>query len=62
LVKVAMLEWLAEAEPGLRRVMTGNAGTNEHMIAINAELGFRVLDEWQSWELDVAAVPAAASA
>jgi RimJ/RimL family protein N-acetyltransferase len=58
LVKVAMLEWLAEAEPGLRRIMTGNAGTNEHMIAINAELGFRVLDEWQSWELDVAAVPA----
>jgi RimJ/RimL family protein N-acetyltransferase len=61
LVKVAMLEWLAQAEPGLRRIVTGNAGTNQHMIAINAELGFRVLDEWQSWELDVAAVPAAAS-
>jgi RimJ/RimL family protein N-acetyltransferase len=56
LVKAAMLQQLAEAEPGLRRVMTGNAGTNQHMIAINAELGFRVLDEWQSWELDVAAV------
>ena len=56
LVKAAMLQQLAEAEPGLLRVMTGNAGTNQHMIAINAELGFRVLDEWQSWELDVAAV------
>ena len=56
LVKAAMLQHLAGAEPGLRRIMTGNAGTNRHMIAINAELGFRVLDEWQSWELDVAAV------
>jgi len=56
LVKVAMLQQLAGAEPGLRRIVTGNAGTNQHMIAINAELGFRVLDEWPSWELEVAAV------
>ncbi len=62
LVKTVMLQQLAQAEPGLRRIVTGNAGTNQHMIAINAQLGFRVLDEWQSWELDVAAVPTAASA
>jgi hypothetical protein len=31
------------------------------MIAINADLGFRVLDQWQGWQLDVtrAAAPAA---
>ena len=57
LVKTAMLEMLAAAEPALRRILTGNAGANQHMIAINAELGFEVLDEWQSWELEVAAVP-----
>lgn len=62
LIKVVMLEQLAQAEPGLRRIVTGNAGTNQHMIAINAQLGFKVLDEWQSWELDVAAVPAVAPA
>jgi GNAT superfamily N-acetyltransferase len=54
LVKVVMLQQLADAEPDLRYVMTGNAGTNKHMISINDEIGFRVFDEWQSWELDVA--------
>ena len=62
LVKVAMLEMLAGDEPGLRRIETGNSRTNQHMIAINTELGFRVLDEWQSWELQVATVLAAAPA
>jgi GNAT superfamily N-acetyltransferase len=56
LVKVAMLELLATAEPDMRHIITGNADANQHMIAINAELGYRVLDEQQSWELDVAAV------
>jgi GNAT superfamily N-acetyltransferase len=56
LVKLAMLDLLATAEPGLDRILTGNAGTNHHMIAINAELGFRVLSHWPTWELDVAQV------
>jgi GNAT superfamily N-acetyltransferase/RimJ/RimL family protein N-acetyltransferase len=56
LVKVAMLELLAEREPQLTRIITGNADANEHMIAINADLGFRVLDEWPSFEVGVAAV------
>ena len=64
LVKVAMLELLAGREPGLERIVTGNADVNEHMIAINAELGYQVLDHWLSWELavaDVLALPAAQS-
>jgi RimJ/RimL family protein N-acetyltransferase len=56
LLKVAMLGVLAEAEPALRRILTENADSNQHMIGINAALGFEVLDQWQSWELDVAAV------
>jgi GNAT superfamily N-acetyltransferase len=55
LLKVAMLEWLATAEPDLRQVMTGNAAANEHMIAVNEALGHRVSDYFQSFELPVAA-------
>jgi GNAT superfamily N-acetyltransferase len=57
LVKVAMLDLLAGTEPSLRRILTENADSNQHMIGINAALGFAVLDEWQSWELEVAKMP-----
>jgi hypothetical protein len=57
LLKLAMLDLLAAEEPQLTRIITGNAAGNEHMIAINDQLGFAVLDRWPSWELDVADVP-----
>ena len=41
LVKLAMLEWLAEAEPQRRWIITVNAETNEHMMAINEALGYQ---------------------
>src|SRR3984957_5103168 len=44
LVKTAMLDWLAEAQPGIERIDTGNAAVNQHMIAINEELGFELLE------------------
>jgi RimJ/RimL family protein N-acetyltransferase len=56
LIKVAMLDLLAGAEPGLRCMLTGNAQDNAHMVAINEEIGFRILDQWRFWEIDVAAV------
>jgi GNAT superfamily N-acetyltransferase len=40
LLKAAMLEWLAEAEPAVARVETANASANDHMIAVNDALGF----------------------
>jgi GNAT superfamily N-acetyltransferase len=56
LVKSAMLEWLATAEPGLRTIFTGNADSNQHMIAINEQLGYeQVHPGWQAQTLDVAA-------
>ncbi len=55
LVKVTMLEWLAKAEPGISHIVTGNAAGNEHMIAVNEELGHRVSDHFQTFEIDVAA-------
>lgn len=56
LVKVAMLELLADHEPLLERIFTGNADANAHMIAINTALGFQVIDHWLGWELAVADV------
>jgi GNAT superfamily N-acetyltransferase len=54
LLKIAMLDLLAEREPQLRWIITGNADGNAHMIAINALLGFQLFDRWASWQLDVA--------
>jgi GNAT superfamily N-acetyltransferase/RimJ/RimL family protein N-acetyltransferase len=56
LLKVAMLELLAEREPQLARIFTGNTDTNVHMIAINDDLGFRVLSEWPEFEVGIAEV------
>ena len=38
-----MLLWLAEAEPQLATVDTWNAESNDHMIAVNEALGYRVM-------------------
>jgi GNAT superfamily N-acetyltransferase len=57
LVKTAMLELLAEAEPRLAHIETGNAASNEHMIAINEQLGYRVVQPgWNWWEMPVSAM------
>jgi GNAT superfamily N-acetyltransferase len=54
LIKAAMLEWLAEAEPGLDRILTGNATSNAHMIGVNETLGYRLLEPpWVSYQLPV---------
>jgi GNAT superfamily N-acetyltransferase len=43
LLKVSMLQWIREAEPQIVRIDTGNAETNAHMIAVNEELGCRLI-------------------
>ena len=58
LLKVAMVDLLAAEEPQLTRIVTRNAAGNDHMVGINEQLGFCVLDRWPSWELEVASVPA----
>jgi GNAT superfamily N-acetyltransferase/RimJ/RimL family protein N-acetyltransferase len=58
LVKTAMLEWLATAEPGMRMIQTGNANANTYMIAINDQLGYELFrPSWQFYTIDVAAIP-----
>jgi GNAT superfamily N-acetyltransferase len=56
LVKVAMMEVLAVAEPQLERIATWNGESNARMIAINEALGYTILGPpATSWLLDVAA-------
>jgi RimJ/RimL family protein N-acetyltransferase len=55
LVKTAMLELLASAEPQIEQIATGNAASNEHMIAVNEQLGYKVVEPgWRFYEMPVA--------
>jgi hypothetical protein len=55
LVKTAMLGLLAAAEPQLEWIATGNAATNKHMIAVNEQLGYKVVEPgWRFYEIPVA--------
>ncbi len=54
LTKVAMLELLVDREPAIHSIVTSNAGPNDHMIAINAKLGFSERCVRRSWELGLA--------
>jgi GNAT superfamily N-acetyltransferase len=54
-VKTAMLELLASAEPRLEWIVTGNAASNEYMIAVNERLGYKVVEPgWRFYEMPVA--------
>jgi RimJ/RimL family protein N-acetyltransferase len=53
LVKTAMLDLLLGGDTGVRNIVTSNAGPNDHMIAINDQLGFEVRSVHRSWELDL---------
>jgi RimJ/RimL family protein N-acetyltransferase len=55
LVKSAMLQRLSDLEPQVSAVETGNAASNQYMIAVNEQLGFRVTDTFQNWEIEVTA-------
>jgi GNAT superfamily N-acetyltransferase len=59
LLKVAMLELLARREPQIATITTYNAEDNQHMIAINEELGYTVMDRWSDWEIEAGRVLAA---
>ncbi len=54
LVKIAMMGLLAEHEPKVRHILTSNADANDHMVAINEQLGYRVSHVYRDWELDLA--------
>jgi GNAT superfamily N-acetyltransferase len=52
-LKCANLAALREVAPAIRSVLTWNAATNRHMLAVNEALGFRVHSTWNEVTLDV---------
>jgi RimJ/RimL family protein N-acetyltransferase len=53
LIKAANLRLLRREQPSVERVLTWNAESNKHMIAINERLGFRPQLRFCQWQLRV---------
>ncbi|GAA2647476.1 GNAT family N-acetyltransferase [Paractinoplanes durhamensis] len=53
LVKLANLAYARTLHPGLEVIDTFNATTNEHMLRINREMGFRVVESAIHWQRDL---------
>jgi GNAT superfamily N-acetyltransferase len=53
IAKVENLAYARRSEPLLRQIDTWNAAGNTHMIAINEQLGFRPVDRWVGWQLEL---------
>lgn len=58
-LKAEMWRWLREAEPEVTRLGTGNAQSNDPMLAINVAMGYVPLCEFGAWQADVATYRAA---
>lgn len=52
-VKVENLRQLREVRPKVTRILTDNADSNAHMIAINEALGFKAVDALYEYQADV---------
>jgi GNAT superfamily N-acetyltransferase len=53
LVKLANLEFLRTSRPLVEMVNTWNAGINDHMVGINEAIGFRAVERWREWQLEL---------
>jgi len=51
-LKAAMLEKVLRDRPQVKRVRTGNADTNEAMLSINRELGFKPYQSRLIWQVE----------
>jgi hypothetical protein len=52
LLKADMMRWLRRVEPALETIGTQNAASNDHMIAVNERLGYRVLGRSLEFQRD----------
>ncbi len=51
LIKVGNLRLLRREQPAAQRIVTRNADSNAHMLAINLAMGFRPVAKWSEWQL-----------
>jgi GNAT superfamily N-acetyltransferase len=52
-LKIANLRQLRAEHPELLALNTWNADANSHMIAVNEAIGFRPMERWREWRLDL---------
>lgn len=57
-LKAAMLAKILNERPEARRVLTGNADSNVHMLAINHDLGFKPHLSWSVWQIELEKIEA----
>lgn len=53
-VKAEMIKRLAREQPTVKWIDTFNAGSNEAMLAINVEMGFKPVLFWNAWQGEIA--------
>jgi len=53
LVKTANLAQVRAGAPTVRMIDTWNADANPWMVSINEAMGYRPLDHWGEWEIDI---------
>jgi RimJ/RimL family protein N-acetyltransferase len=53
LLKIAMMRWIAEAEPDVEVIETYNNVDNHHMIAVNEAIGYRLSQVFSTFELNL---------
>jgi len=51
--KLANLEFLRTKQPHVQMVNTWNAAINDHMVDINEAIGFRAVERWREWQLEL---------
>ena len=61
-IKADMWRWLRAEEPAVTRLTTGNAQSNDAMLAINVAMGYRPVLEFAAWQAQVADVAVALEA
>lgn len=53
LLKVEMLGWLADVEPALQTIDTWNAESNDHMVKVNEQLGYRPIGRGLQFQREI---------
>jgi len=56
LMKATMMERVLRERPQVEKIRTGNANSNQFMLAINNELGFKPYIDWTVWQIDTVKV------
>jgi GNAT superfamily N-acetyltransferase len=53
LLKIDLLRWLRDTEPQLATIDTWNAESNQHMIAVNEQLGYQIVGRTIAYQKDL---------